>query len=332
MLLLLALCASSARAAAPNVTVDITLPAQAQQAGVDEAALEQGMADAIANELHTVDLGAYMDQMASANLLSARGIGADYASDMQRFVVGGGVGTAVNGAGLALTAGDQLPDTGFALQIGAMAGVNLGALSPPESALRRLRVYVNGMTATTQRDPLSATFLNYGAHLQLQLIKGGAKTSGIRWGGVDVTSGYEYSSYTLQLQKAYPISSDGLTWSATGDITMRAVGQGVPIEVSTNLHLFVVTAFVGAAGDYTLSGTADGQIGVSGPIEFSYGGQTTAVGSAAATVSQTGTASGFTPRAFVGVQADIVMVKVYGQLNVTLDRSVGGHAGVRVSF
>ena len=102
------------------------------------------------------------------------------------------------------------------------------------------------------------------------------------------------------------------------------------MELSTNLHIFVVTAFLGAGADYNLSGDATATINVSGPIDFEYQGQTSEVGYAAAGVSQTGTAAELTPRVFAGAQVDVFMVKVYGQLNVTLDHSVGGHVGLRV--
>lgn len=329
---ILAVLGANALAATPNVTVDITLPAAAQQAGLDETALEQALSDAIGSELHTVDLSTYMDQMANANVLSAKGLGVDYASDMQRFVLGGGIGTAVNGAGFAFTSGGGLPETGFALQIGVMGGLNLGILSGKDSALRRFRLYVNGMSATTKRDPFSATFLNYGGHLQIQLIKGGKKTSGVRWGGFDVTSGYEFSSYALALDKGLPVSSDELTWDASGNMTLKATAQSIPLELSTNFHIFVVTGFVGAGGDYNLSGTSEAEIGIDGPITLTFNGQEENVGAASASINQGGVASTFTPRVFGGAQLDIFMVKVYGQLNVTLDKSVGGHIGVRVAL
>lgn len=326
------LLAHSALAAAPVVTVDITLPTEAQQAGMDETQLEQALTEAIAQELHTVDLAAYMDQMANANALSAKGLGVDYASDMQRFEFGGGFGTAVNGAGFAFTSGGGLPETGFALQVGLMAGLNLGIASPKESALRRFRLYVNGMSATTRRDPFTATFLNYGAHLQIQAVKGGDKTSGVRWGGLDLTTGYEFSSYIMALDKGLPVAADNLTWDASGNMTLRATAQSIPLELSTNLHFFVVTAFVGAGGDYNLSGDSTASIGIEGPITLTYNGQTANVGGAEASISQDGTASTFSPRVFGGAQIDIFMVKVYGQLNVTLDHSVGGHVGLRVAL
>ncbi len=324
--------AMPALAAPPTVTVSITLPAQAQQAGLDSTQLEQALTDAIGQQLHTADLQPYMDEMANANVLSAKGLGVDYASDMQRFEVGGGIGTAVNGAGFALTSGQGLPETGFALQIGVMAGLNLGIASPKDSALRRIRIYLNGMSATTQRDPFSAEFLNYGGHLQLQLVKGGDKDDGVRWGGMDLTTGYEFSSYILTLQQGLPVTTDNLTWNATGNMTLTANAQSIPLELSTNLHIFVVTGFIGVGGDYNLSGSSNATIGISGPITLSYNGQDSNVGAASATVSQDGSASTLTPRVFAGAQVDIVMVKVYGQLNVTLDKSVGGHVGVRVAF
>ena len=320
-------------ALAVDVQLDIDLPAEAAEAGLDDAQLEGELRTAIDDQLRLGDVGAYLDQMADANILAAKGMGADYGSDMQRFAFGGAFGTAVNGAGAAIAGGEEsLPEAGFALQIGLMAGLNLGAFSPKESALRRFKLYVNGMSATTTRAPFEGTFLNYGAHAQVKIVKGGDKTDGIRWGGLDLTTGYEYSSYRLELNQSLPVEQSPLSWRAEGTYVIEAESQSIPAELSTNLHLFVVTAFVGAAFDYTLSGTAQSEIGMGGPIEIEVEGESIEAGSATVSLSQGGTASPYSPRAFVGLQADIFMVHVYGQLNVTLDDSVGGHVGVRVVF
>lgn len=323
----------AALASAATVTIDITLPEGAEELGLNEAELEESMRSAIGEQLHIDDIGGYMDQMADANVLAAKGMGVDYGSDMQRFAFGGAFGTAVNGAGAAIEGGDgALPEAGFALQIGLMAGLNLGAFSPKESALRRFKIYVNGMSATTERAPFSGTFLNYGAHAQIKIVKGGDKTDGVRWGGLDFTGGYEYSSYTLALSQELPVEQDPMVWNATGTYSITAESQSLPAELSTNLHIFVVTAFLGAGFDYNLSGTASSTIGVEGPIEVSVNGEKQNAGTAAASLTGSGVASPYTPRAFVGLQADIFMVHVYAQMNVTLDESVGGHVGVRVVF
>jgi hypothetical protein len=213
-----------------------------------------------------------------------------------------------------------------------MAGLNLGAFSDKDSALRRFKIYVNGMSATTEREPFSGTFLNYGGHLQIQVIKGGDKTDGVRWGGLDLTSGYEYSSYILDLSQEMPVEADPMLWNASGTYRISAESTSVPIEVSTNLHIFVVTAFAGAAFDYGLGGTAESEIKVEGPITVTIDGEPQTAGTAGASLSASGVADAYSPRAFVGAQVDIFMVHLYGQLNVTLDQSVGGHLGARVVF
>jgi hypothetical protein len=321
----------AASALAVDITVDVTLPQEAEQAGLDADALGAELTRAIGDELRVADFGAYMDQMADANVLSAKGMGVDYGSDMQRFAFGGAFGTAVNGAGALLDGGTAkgLPETGFALQIGAMAGVNLGVLSGPDSVLRRVKLYVNGMSARTDRSPFTATFLNYGAHAQIKLVKGGDKTDGVRWGGLDVTGGYEHSAYVLELNEALPVEADVLSWDATGTYRLSAEATSVPVEVSTNLHVFVATAFGGVAYDHNLSGGATSTVEVRGPVRFAYQGRVQDVGSASVTVRETGAVSPSAVRAFVGLQADVLFVKLYGQLNVTTDRSVGGHVGVR---
>ncbi len=320
-----------AAAQAVDADVQITLPKEAQQAGLDEATLEAQLQGAIGQELRTADLSAYMDQMADANVLSAKGMGVDYGSDMQRFAFGAAFGTAVSGAGAALDGGtaEGLPETGFALQIGGMAGLNLGAFSEKDSALRRFKLYVSGMSAKTDRSPFSGTFLNYGGHVQIKIVKGGDKTDGVRWGGLDLTGGYEYSSYSLVLEESMPVETNGLQWEATGSYTLSAESRSVPVELSTNLHIFVVTAFVGVGFDKNLSGAATSAVSVGGPISLSYEGQSAEVGSATLTLTEAGEASPYTARGFVGLQADILAVKLVGQLNVTLDESVGGHVGVR---
>ena len=319
-------------ALAVEAQVSITLPAEAAAAGLDESALEAELRSAIGSQLHSVDLSGYMAEMADANVLSAKGMGVDYGSDMQRFAFGGAFGTAVNGVGAALDGGTAtgLPETGFALQVGLMAGLNLGAFAEKDSFLRRFKLYVNGMSAETDRAPFAATFLNYGAHLQVKVVKGGDKTDGVRWGGLDLTGGYEFSSYSMTLEQSMPVSTNGLTWEATGTYTIEADSRSVPVELSTNLHIFVATAFLGVGFDKNLSGGASSTIAVGGPISFDYEGNEADVGSATLSLTESGDVSAWNARAFVGAQADILFVKVYGQLNLTLDKSVGGHVGVRL--
>ncbi|MBM4367276.1 MAG: hypothetical protein FJ102_13780 [Deltaproteobacteria bacterium] len=322
-----------ARAQALEFNVDLDLPAEMAEAGLDEAQLEEEMAAKINEKLHVADMGGYLDQMANANVLSSKGMGADYGSDMQRFCVGAAFGTAVNGAGINFDGGEEaLPETGFALQIGLMAGLNLGAFSDDDSALRRFKLYVSGMSATTARDPFEGTFFNYGGHLQIKAIKGGSATDPVRWGGLDLTGGYEFSSYELSLSQDMPINADPMEWMATGTYRIGADAQSIPVELSTNFHVLVVTAWAGAGVDYNLSGNAESSISVDGPISVTYDGKTEEAGHASLSLSESGTAASFTPRAFVGLQADIIFLKLYGQLNVTLDESVGGQLGARVVF
>ncbi|MFZ5478348.1 MAG: Lsa36 family surface (lipo)protein [Myxococcota bacterium] len=322
----------AAALAAGPVNVELVLDEDLQALGLDEAQLEEAMENAANEQMRLPEMGQYLAQMADANVLSAKGLGVDYASNMQRFAVGGGFGSAVNEGGFRFVAGEEpLPDTGFAFQISAMAGLNLGVFSKEESALRRVKLYVNGMKASTQRDPFTGTFLNYGGHLQIKLIGGaGDQEQGVaEWGGIDVTAGYEYSSYTLQLAQDFPISSGDLAWTAEGTYEISSEVQSVPLEVSTNFRVLVVSVFGGAGFDYNLSGRADNEIEVGGPLTYTYEGKAYEAGSATATMNASGFASEYTPRVFAGAQVNVFLVKLYGQLNVTFDRSVGGHLGVR---
>ena len=62
-------------------------------------------------------------------------------------------------------------------------------------------------------------------------------------------------------------------------------------------------------------------------------GQTSKLGTAEVSMGQAGAVPEIPlPRAFVGTQLNIFVVKVYGHVNVAFDQGFGGHAGVRLAL
>lgn len=321
----------STRAQAQDVTVAID-PDLAQQAGVDPTEVEQQIHDATSGQLKLDEPQAFLEQMAAANAFATKGMGVDYATNPQRFFVGGAFGTAVNGAGFTFVRGEEtLPTGGFALQASANAGLNLGFMSKDESFLRRIVVSANGLWYAGAAPPFEAEFFNLGGHIQLKLIRPSHKGV-VEWGGLDVTSGYELSSYRLSLSESLPVETTGLRWDASGDLDITASSGSIPIELSTNLRVFVVSAYIGGALDIRTAAVANGTMSLGGPLTFTGAGQDQPLGTVNASLALEGHATEYVPRAFAGVQVNIVWLKVYGHVNVGFDDTYAGHLGVRVAL
>lgn len=325
-------CGFSAPAWAQQIDIVID-PTLAQQAGVDAEEVRGQIRSATEGALKMDAPEAFLRQMATANAFATKGMGVDYASNPQRFFAGAALGTAVNGAGFTFVRGtDTMPTAGFAFQAAANAGLNLGFLSADESLLRRVVVSANGMYAGGTSGPFQALLSNVGAHVQVKLIR--PEHEGlVEWGGLDLTGGYEISTYRLSLTQALPVETEGLKWDAEGNFDITATSHTIPVEVSTNLRVFVVSAYLGGAVDIRREADARGEASLHGPLTASSQGRETQIGTVSATLGAAGTAeSVYTPRVFAGAQINVLWVKVYGHLNVGFDDTYAGHLGLRVAL
>ena len=104
--------------------LDITVDEQAAAAlGIDVAALEQQLNAEAATAFNLADPTTFMDSMANAASISSKGMGVDYASNFDTFVVGGSLGSSVHSSGFRFGRSDEaLPPGGFAFMVSAMAG------------------------------------------------------------------------------------------------------------------------------------------------------------------------------------------------------------------
>ncbi|NOY28570.1 MAG: hypothetical protein GXP62_22170 [Oligoflexia bacterium] len=329
---LLAMAAFSTPAMAQEISIQLD-QSKADQLGLNAAALEADLNQQMGGQLKLGSQQEFLSQMGAANIMAAKGMGADYASNPQRFVLGGGFGTAVSAAGARFGRGAEgLPAGGFAFQASLLAGVNLGILSGNDSFLRRFMLYANGLLAETNPDPFHASATNLGAHLQFKLVRPKDHSGLFEWGGLDVTSGYEYSNYRLSLSQEFPIQADSLTWNATGNLGIGTDSTSIPIELSTNLRVFILSAYLGAAVDVSPTALSTSEISLGGPVVVDYSGATENIGTASVSLTDQGGASGTTGRLFGGAQVNILFVKVYAHLNVGLDQSFGGHLGLRLAM
>lgn len=147
-----------------------------------------------------------------------------------------------------------------------------------------------------------------------------------------MTSGYEWSRYRLSLSQELPVEVEEMTWKATGTLAVETDSVSVPIELSTNVRVFVLSLFGGAAADLSLDSTTESEISVRGPVEIQVQGQNGTLGSASVDLGERVGIEGVSGRVFGGAQVNLLMVKVYGHVNVGLDGGFGGHLGARVAM
>lgn len=321
-----------APAAAQQIVIELD-EQRAKQLGVDPGVVEADLEQQMGEQLRLDDVDEFLRQMGAANMTASRGMGADYASNPQRIVFGGSVGTAVSAAGVRFGKGAEgMPAGGFAFQAALLAGVNLGVASSETSALRRFVLYVDGLVAETSPEPFLASTTNLGGHLQIKLVRPKPTEGLLEWGGLDLTTGYEWSRYRLELSQELPVLGQSLSWEADGKLAVFTDSASVPIELSTNLRFFVLSAFFGAAADVALDSSTDLEMSLVGPVLVEVDGGRENIGSASVSLARQGLIDGVTPRLFAGAQVNVFFVKAYGQLNVGFDQSFGGHLGGRIAL
>lgn len=322
-------------AAAQTVTFDLN-DQQAQDLGVDTAAIEDDMGAAVSDQLNLVDPTGYLEGFANAAPMALKGMGVDYASNPKKFSIGGTLGTSVSGVPLSFARGPtELPEGGFAFMASATAGVNIGMFVPGDNFADRLSVYVNGLAFNPPGNrSFKGSMYNVGAHAQVKLV-GPLNVKVVEWGGLDVTTGFEKSFYALSLSQGLPITQNvspgTVTWTATGTYDIRASSTSIPLELSSNLRVLVATVYVGGGADFNFA-NAGSEATLSGPVDVSVAGQSADVGTIGVSLGGEGLADKVAGRAFVGAQVNVLMFKVFGHLNLGTNETYGGFIGARVAL
>jgi len=329
---LLLLVGLPAQAAGPSLTVDLDRDLITSIGG-DPDELDALLRDEIENRLQLEADPELMEKLARANVQAVRGLGVDYASNPKVFAFGLSVGTAVNSSGFELFSRDEslLPSNGFTAQAGIMAGLNLGVFSPGDDALiDRFMVFTNAMAAHPMAGDFQADVWTWGLHGQYAIVQP-VKTGVFTWGGVDATTGFDLASYTLSLAQGTPIDGGLGTWNATGKYELKAKATTIPVEFSTSASVPGVSMWLGLAGDLAPGARAEREVSMSGDITYD-DDPDVVFGNVQARLSERVDVKPIGGRLFAGFQFDITAVKIYTQLNLSTDNSVGMHAGIRAAM
>src|SRR5690606_30554779 len=138
-----------------------------------------------------------MEGMANSSVMAGKGIGSDYASNMEVFLIGAGIGV---GADLEKDDNTDSEISGLGVAPGLVIGTNLGWMDTAKILgmdTNRLNVYLNFMGYGHDQsfgDNGSETdaeidMTSFGVHFRYDWIKGnGTKLLG--WGGVKLHFGY----------------------------------------------------------------------------------------------------------------------------------------------
>lgn len=319
------------------------------------------------SNLPNADASTYLNGMSDAAILTTKGLGTDYASNMDLFVIGGGVG-----------AGLDLPGTGFSdvfsgkvnsqnfrgigLQTSFMAGLQLGVFHFPVFweyfDLNKMSVYLNAMSLDLPKfkEGFSGKLSNFGFHLQYKVMQPiSFGTFLFSWGGVDFTTGFETSTLTIKYARtdtitqssvvAVPVAGLGTVndtvntnITANSQVGANVSSTTIPLEISTNIRfLYLFSLFGGLAMDIN-SGSSSALAAVNTNLTVTdtrsiLTGANAVTSSGSLDLGQSGKPTGSNFRWFSGLQLNLTIVKLYLQLNKAVSQdTLGFGAGVRIAW
>lgn len=323
----------------------------AEQAAFDQALLE---AEAEINEdfPSTQDPKRLMQGMANSSVMAGKGIGNDYASNMDVFLIGGGVGV---GADLEKDKESDSDLSGAGIQGGIILGTSL-AWMDTEKILGletdKLSVYVNYLgynldhkMGDDDKDQIKANMKSLGFHVRYQWVNGaGNKLFG--WGGIKVHTGYEYNTtkFTLNTTLSESFSEDvspGETVSGTirgkPSAKIDVATQSIPIEISTDVQLFyLISLYTGLGVDFNF-GKAKGAGNLNADpttLDTTSGGPGSGpTVQAESNINGTGKVDSTLTRAFAGVQLNLPFLRVFVQADKAFGNElVAATVGARIVY
>lgn len=299
-----------------------------------------------------------MEGMANSSAMSTKGVGTDYASNMDVFLIGGGVGVGADLTKDEQTGGDI---SGAGIAPGVIIGTNLGWLKRPRLLglhTNRLNVYLNFMNynhhqpindKTGEESSVDVDMLTMGVHFRYDLVqKRGNKLFG--WGGIKVHLGYDYNKTDINFKSTFnkditgEVSGSGETVSGTVTGTPEAnilVKTGsIPLEISTDIQLlYFLSIYTGLGADMNW-GTAEGKATANADESTlnCTGGAACAAPrtinvQTRANINSKGNVDPYFSRAFAGVQLNLPWTRIFVQANKAFGTNLySATAGLRFAF
>jgi hypothetical protein len=307
----------------------------------------------ILNQVNTFfqnpNVNAFLHGFQNAQAFSAKGLGVDYASETTRVEVGGTLSLASNVDKAYKPSGSPTdpPISGGGANFSLMAGIGgrLVGLDP-------VMLFGNWFKWDgIKLGDLEGSYHNWGVHAQLRLFGPSTKSSAtkliVRWGGIAITSGADYSKMTLSARKHIAPSFNLPTYalgvpatvSAQGDLvfSLQQTTWTVPLEVTTSLRLLSLFTIYGGIGiDFQLGGGSDLVIGMeNASVSGKAQGTTVDLGTASIRVGQHVSPSPARLREILGLQVGLFdVVRIFLQVNASGSSPMLASlaAGLRVGY
>lgn len=299
----------------------------------------------------------FMEGMANSSVMAGKGIGSDYASNMEVFLVGAGVGV---GADMEKDTATDSDISGLGIAPGLVVGANLGFLKNSIFGLdaKRLNMYLNFMSYSHDQDfeddaskksSAGIDMKTMGVHFRYDWIKGsGNKFLG--WGGVKLHLGYEYNKTDLEfkttlsesVQETNANGGETISGTISGSPTAKiaVATHSIPIEVSTDVQLLYFLSLYGGLGADFNFGQAegDGALNASESDISCTGGTVCGTNPSVsirpeANIDATGKVNSMLMRGFAGVQINLPFFRIYGQFDKAFGNElVGATVGARFVY
>ena len=328
--LLPALLALGARSAQAQVTITPGADSDAFAAsiGTTTPALVQQLTTQVNQLFQIANVGAFLKDFQNAQSFSSKGLGVDYASEATLVEAGATLSFPINVDKAYKPSGSYTdpPISGGGANFSIMGGLGFGMFG-----FDPLMVFANWFKGSASLGQLDGNYQNWGLHGQLRLLGPSRSTSAVkllvRWGGIAVTSGVDYSHLELSAKKAISSTLDvvpgaPVTVTSTGNLTFTVdqTTYSVPLEVTTSLRLLsLVTVYGGFGLDFQLGGGSNMKIGMNANMSGKFAG-TAYNDLGTATINATGHVSPSPARLreIVGVQLSIMdLVRFFAQVNTT---------------
>jgi len=333
--------ASSGFAQNASVTIDLNNRGRAiaNDIGLGTAEFERQIEDQMRALYGLSDLAEFLRLSANAQSMVNKGIGVDYASNPTGFLFGISVSGALD-AGSAdiddienvdFVDFDRAVPIGIGAQVSLMIGYNFSSLGVPN-----LTLFASGLAFPLQYEEYSADFRNFGFHGQYKFF-GPQGNDAAGWGGLDVTTGIQFSETVLDLDEAIDRSL-GLVGS-TGDVTLGTETDGnleltqrawtIPLELTSNVRfLYIVSLYGGVGVDFQF-----GSASMSADVESPLTDGETEVGRITVDADDDAGPTPVLVRFLTGLQLNFGPIKAFAQLNfLTENLAVGLAGGLRAVF
>ena len=320
---------------------------------------EQDLTNKLNDLFQAAGTKSFLQKFGDAQSFTSKGMGVDYASEATYFEVGGSASFALGMDRTYQPSNTQgFPISGVGLNASLMGGLSLGFLGIP------VMVFGNWMKVPTQSyGAMSGSLDNWGVHAQVRLLGPSRSMSAlnmlVRWGGIAVTTGLDYSHMNLGLSQnisskfnfpnaSIPDVTVDTTGAASGtitDVNGTAVGtahlnidmttKSIPLEVTTSVRLLTLfTAYGGLGFDWQLGGGSNMDVGVDARMVGHAAGQDLDLGTAHVKFLAHSDPSAAKIRGILGAQLNLFVLRIFAQLNVanTNPTMASLAAGLRVAY